>query len=194
MLNLLVISINAILIENFVLVKFYGCCPFLGVSKKSETALGMGMAVVFTMTIASAMTWLFNELILKPFDLEYLQTIAFIAIIATLVQIIEMFLQKSIPSLYSALGIYLPLITTNCAVLGVTLLNINNDYNFITSVVYGFSAGVGFLVAILLLSAIRERIAYSDIPKPFRGFPIVLIAAALLSISFMGFQGLKLPF
>ncbi|MBE6895863.1 MAG: electron transport complex subunit RsxA [Ruminococcaceae bacterium] len=194
MLNLLVISINAILIENFVLVKFYGCCPFLGVSKKSETALGMGMAVVFTMTIASAMTWLFNEFILKPFDLEYLQTIAFIAIIATLVQIIEMFLQKSIPSLYSALGIYLPLITTNCAVLGVTLLNINNAYDFITSVVYGFSAGVGFLIAILLLSAIRERIAYSDIPKPFRGFPIVLIAAALLSISFMGFQGLKLPF
>lgn len=194
MLNLLVISINAILIENFVLVKFYGCCPFLGVSKKSETALGMGMAVVFTMTIASAMTWLFNQFILKPFDLEYLQTIAFIAIIATLVQIIEMFLQKSIPSLYSALGIYLPLITTNCAVLGVTLLNINNEYDFITSVVYGFSAGVGFLVAILLLSAIRERIAYSDIPKPFQGFPIVLIAAALLSISFMGFQGLKLPF
>ncbi|MBQ6172389.1 MAG: electron transport complex subunit RsxA [Clostridia bacterium] len=194
MLNLLVVSINAILIENFVLVKFLGCCPFLGVSKKSETALGMGLAVVFTMTIASAMTWLFNEFILKPFDLEYLQTIAFIAIIATLVQIIEMFLQKSIPSLYSALGIYLPLITTNCAVLGVALLNINNEYDFITSVVYGFSAGVGFLVAILLLSAIRERIAYSDIPKPFRGFPIVLIAAALLSISFMGFQGLKLPF
>lgn len=194
MINLLVVSINAILIENFVLVKFLGCCPFLGVSKKSETALGMGLAVTFTMTIASAMTWLFNEFILKPFDLEYLQTIAFIAIIATLVQIIEMFLQKSIPSLYSALGIYLPLITTNCAVLGVALLNINNEYDFITSVVYGFSAGVGFLVAILLLSAIRERIAYSDIPKPFRGFPIVLIAAALLSISFMGFQGLKLPF
>lgn len=194
MINLLVVSINAILIENFVLVKFLGCCPFLGVSKKSETALGMGLAVTFTMTIASAMTWLFNEFILKPFDLEYLQTIAFIAIIATLVQIIEMFLQKSIPSLYSALGIYLPLITTNCAVLGVALLNINNEYDFITSVVYGFSAGVGFLVAMLLLSAIRERIAYSDIPKPFRGFPIVLIAAALLSISFMGFQGLKLPF
>ena len=194
MLNLLVISINAILIENFVLVKFLGCCPFLGVSKKSETALGMGLAVVFTMTLASAMTWLFNEFVLKPFDLEYLQTIAFIAIIATLVQIIEMFLQKSIPSLYSALGIYLPLITTNCAVLGVVLLNINNGYDFISSVVYGFSAGVGFLVAILLLSAIRERIAYSDIPKPFRGFPIVLIAAAILSISFMGFQGLKLPF
>ncbi|MBO4392563.1 MAG: electron transport complex subunit RsxA [Clostridia bacterium] len=194
MLNLLVISINAILIENFVLVKFLGCCPFLGVSKKSETALGMGLAVVFTMTLASAMTWLFNEFVLKTFNLEYLQTIAFIAIIATLVQIIEMFLQKSIPSLYSALGIYLPLITTNCAVLGVALLNINNGYDFITSVVYGFSAGVGFLVAILLLSAIRERIAYSDIPKPFRGFPIVLIAAAILSISFMGFQGLKLPF
>lgn len=194
MLNLLVISISAILIENFVLVKFLGCCPFLGVSKKSSTALGMGVAVIFTMTIASALTWLVNFLVLKPLDIEYLQTIAFIAIIASLVQIIEMFLQKSIPALYSALGIYLPLITTNCAVLGVALLNIQNGYNFIETVVYGFSAGVGFLLAILLLSVIRERIGYADIPKPFQGFPIVLIAAALLSISFMGFQGLKLPF
>ena len=194
MLHLLVLSINAILIENFVLVKFYGCCPFLGVSKKSETALGMGLAVTATMTLASALTWLVNEFILKPFDIEYLQTITFIAIIATLVQIIEMFLQKSIPALYSALGIYLPLITTNCAVLGVALLNITNEYNFIESVVYGCAAGLGFLVSILLLSAIRERIEFNDIPKPFRGFPIVLLAASILSISFMGFQGLKLPF
>ena len=194
MLNLFVISISAILIDNFVLVKFLGCCPFLGVSQKTSTALGMGVAVTFTMTIASALTWVVNALLLETLGLEYLQTIAFIAIIATLVQIIELFLQKSIPALYSALGIYLPLITTNCAVLGVALLNITNGYSFIESVVYGFSAGIGFLVAILLLSVIRERIAYSDIPKPFQGFPIVLIAAALLSISFMGFQGLTLPF
>ena len=194
MLNLFVISLSAIFIENFVLVKFLGCCSFLGVSQKTSTALGMGLAVVFTMTLSSALTWIVNSLLLVPLDLEYLQTIAFIAIIATLVQIIEMFLQKSIPALYSALGIYLPLITTNCAVLGVALLNITNGYGFIESVVYGFSAGVGFLISILLLSVIRERISYSDIPKPFRGFPIVLIAASLLSMAFMGFQGLKLPF
>ena len=194
MINLFVISISAILLDNFVLVKFLGCGPFLGVSQKTSTALGMGLAVTFTMTIASALTWTVNALLLEKLGLEYLQTIAFIAIIATLVQIIELFLQKSIPALYSALGIYLPLITTNCAVLGVALLNITNGYSFIESVVYGFSAGIGFLVAILLLSVIRERIAYSDIPKPFQGFPIVLIASALLSISFMGFQGLTLPF
>ena len=194
MLNLIVISITAILIENFVLVKFYGCCPFLGVSTKSSTAVGMGMAVVFTMTLTSALTWPLYWYVLEPLGLEYLQTIAFIVVIASLVQIIEMFLQKSIPALYSALGIYLPLITTNCAVLGVALLNITKEYNFIESVVYGFSAGVGFLLAIYLLSVVRERMSYADIPKPFRGFPIALIAAALLSISFMGFQGLKLPF
>ena len=152
------------------------------------------MAVVFTMTITSALTYPLYWYVLKPLGLEYLQTIAFIVVIATLVQIIEMFLQKSIPALYSALGIYLPLITTNCAVLGVALLNITKEYNFIESVVYGFSAGVGFLLAIYLLSVVRERMSYADIPKPFRGFPIALIAAALLSISFMGFQGLKLPF
>lgn len=194
MLNLIVISITAILIENFVLVKFYGCCPFLGVSKKTSTAVGMGMAVVFTMTLTSALTYPLYWFVLKPLGLEYLKTIAFIVVIAALVQIIEMFLQKSIPSLYSALGIYLPLITTNCAVLGVALLNITKEYNFIESVVYGFSAGLGFLLSIYLLSVVRERMSYADIPKPFRGFPIALIAAALLSISFMGFQGLKLPF
>jgi electron transport complex protein RnfA len=190
MLNLLVISINAILIENFVLVKFYGCCPFLGVSKKSETALGMGMAVVFTMTIASAMTWLFNELILKPFDLEYLQTIAFIAIIATLVQIIEMFLQKSIPSLYSALGIYLPLITTNCAVLGVTINNINDGFAFSESMVSSLRCGIGFLLAMVLFAGVRQRLEDANPPESFKGLPITLVSASIVSLSFMGFAGL----
>ena len=194
MLNLIVIAISAILIENFVLVKFLGICPFLGVSKQIDTSIGMGVAVIFTMTVASAVTYAFNKFILVPFELEYLQTIAFILIIAALVQLIEMFLQKQIPSLYSSLGIYLPLITTNCTVLGVALLNVTKGYNFIESVVYGCFAGVGFTVALILLSIIRERIAFADIPKPFRGIPIVLIAAGLLCIAFMGFQGLTLPF
>lgn len=194
MLNLLAISIGAILIENFVLVKFLGICPFLGVSKNSNTAVGMGVAVIFTMTLASSVTWLINKFILEMFHLEYLQTIVFILIIASLVQFIEMFLQKTIPALYASLGIYLPLITTNCAVLGVALLNISKSYNFLEATIYGFAAGVGFLLAIVLLSIIRERISYADIPKPFRGVPIVLIAAGLLSIAFMGFQGLNLPF
>ena len=194
MLNLIAISISAILIENFVLVKFLGICPFLGVSKKTETATGMGFAVIFTMTVASALTWLVQTFILEKLHLEYLQTIAFIFVIAALVQFIEMFLQKKIPALYSSLGIYLPLITTNCAVLGVAILNVSRGYNFLETVVYGFSAGVGFLLAIVLLAIIRERMEYADIPAPFRGIPIVLIAAGLLSISFMGFQGLNLPF
>ena len=182
------------MIENFVFVKFLGICPFLGVSKKTSTALGMGVAVIFTMTVASALTWPVYHLVLQPLKMTYLNTIAFILIIAAIVQLIEMYLQKSIPALYSALGIYLPLITTNCAVLGVALLNISRDYNFIDSVLYGFFSGVGFLVAILLLSLVRERMRFADIPKPFRGIPIVLLAAAILSIAFMGFQGLKLPF
>ncbi len=194
MLNLIAISISAILIENFVLVKFLGICPFLGVSKKTETATGMGFAVIFTMTVASALTWLVQTFILEKLHLEYLQTIAFIFVIAALVQFIEMFLQKKIPALYSSLGIYLPLITTNCTVLGVAILNVSRGYNFLETVVYGFSAGVGFLLAIVLLAIIRERMEYADIPAPFRGIPIVLIAAGLLSISFMGFQGLNLPF
>ena len=194
MLNLIAISISAILIENFVLVKFLGICPFLGVSKKTETATGMGFAVIFTMTVASALTWFVQTFILEKLHLEYLQTIAFIFVIAALVQFIEMFLQKKIPALYSSLGIYLPLITTNCTVLGVAILNVSRGYNFLETVVYGFSAGVGFLLAIVLLAIIRERMEYADIPAPFRGIPIVLIAAGLLSISFMGFQGLNLPF
>lgn len=191
---LVALSLNAILIENFIFSKFLGICPFLGVSKKTNTAVGMGFAVIFTMTLASALTYVVYRFILVPAELEYLKTIAFIIVIAALVQFIEMFLQKSLPSLYSALGIYLPLITTNCAVLGVALLNITNEYNFLFSVVYGFMAGVGFLLAIVLLSLVRERIEYCDIPEPFKGFPIALIASGLLSIAFMGFSGFTLPF
>ena len=191
---LVALSLNAILIENFIFSKFLGICPFLGVSKKTNTAVGMGFAVIFTMTLASALTYVVYRFILVPAGLEYLKTIAFIIVIASLVQFIEMFLQKSLPSLYSTLGIYLPLITTNCAVLGVALLNITNEYNFLFSVVYGFTAGVGFLLAIVLLSLVRERIEYCDIPEPFRGFPIALIASGLLSIAFMGFSGFTLPF
>lgn len=190
--TILIIAINAILIENFVLVKFLGICPFLGVSKKTDTAIGMGCAVIFTMTLSSALTWAVNRFILEQFHLQYMQTVAFILVIAALVQFIEMALQKLMPALYQALGIYLPLITTNCAVLGSALLNIQNGYNFIESVVFGFSAGVGFLLAIVLFSGVRERIAACDIPKPFQGFPIALVSAALLSLAFMGFQGLKL--
>lgn len=191
---LVALSLNAILIENFIFSKFLGICPFLGVSKKTNTAVGMGLAVIFTMTLASALTYVVYRFILVPAELEYLKTIAFIIVIASLVQFIEMFLQKSLPALYSALGIYLPLITTNCAVLGVALLNITNEYNFLFSVVYGFMAGVGFLLAIVLLSLVRERIEYCDIPESFRGFPIALIASGLLSIAFMGFSGFTLPF
>lgn len=192
--GLIVLAINAILIQNFVFVKFYGICPFLGVSKKTGTAVGMGFAVIFTMTLSSALTWLLYYFVLVPLELEYLKTIAFIVVIAALVQLVEMFLQKQVPSLYSALGIYLPLITTNCAVLGAALVNVSNQYDFLSSVVYGFAAGVGFLLAIVMLALVRERIQEQSIPKPFRGFPIALIAAAILSIAFMGFQGLSLPF
>ncbi len=191
---LIALSLNAILIENFIFSRFLGICPFLGVSKKTNTAVGMGFAVIFTMTLASALTYVVYRFILVPSGLEYLKTIAFIIVIAALVQFVEMFLQKVLPSLYSALGIYLPLITTNCAVLGVALLNITNEYNFLFSVVYGFTAGVGFLLAIVLLSLVRERIEYCDIPEPFRGFPIALIASGLLSVAFMGFSGFTLPF
>ena len=194
MVNIFLLAITAVLIENFVFVKFLGICPFIGVSKKISTAVGMGIAVIFTMTVSSALTWPVHYFLLQPFDLSYFDTIAFILIIAAVVQLVEMYLRKCIPSLYSALGIYLPLITTNCAVLGISLLNVTKGYNFIESVLYGFFSGVGFLLAIVLLSLVRERIKFAVIPTPFRGVPIVLIAAAILSIAFMGFQGLKLPF
>ena len=185
------IILSAILSENFILVKFYGICPFMGVSKKIDTALGMGMAVTFVMGLASAVCFVVNKYILIPLDLAYMQTVAFILVIASLVQFIEMFLQKAMPALYTALGVYLPLITTNCAVLGVVLLNVQNGYNFIESVVYGITGGLGFLLAIVLFASIRERLVFADYPKCWDGFPIALITAGLMALAFMGFSGLK---
>ena len=190
--ELLAITLGAVLANNFIFSQFLGICPFLGVSKKVDTAVGMGIAVTFVMGLASAITWLVNTFILIPFDLGYMQTVAFILVIASLVQFIEMFLQKSMPSLYTALGVYLPLITTNCAVLGVALLNIQNNYNFISSVVYGITGGLGFLLAIVLFASIRERLVFADYPKSFEGFPIALVTAGLMALAFMGFSGLKI--
>ena len=185
------IILSAILSENFILVKFYGICPFMGVSKKIDTALGMGMAVTFVMAIASAACYAVNVLLVK-LGLDYMQTVAFILVIAAIVQVVEMFLKKSVPALYKALGVYLPLITTNCAVLGVALLNTQNDYNFIESVVYGITGGLGFLLAIFLFAAVREQLEVSsENPKAFDGFPIALVTAGLMALAFMGFSGLK---
>ena len=189
--NLLAITLGAVLANNFIFSQFLGICPFLGVSKKVDTAVGMGVAVTFVMGLASAITWLVN-LLLVQLGLEYMQTVAFILVIASLVQFIEMFLQKSMPTLYTALGVYLPLITTNCAVLGVALLNIQNSYNFIESVVYGITGGLGFLLAIVLFASIRERLVFAEYPKAFEGFPIALITAGLMALAFMGFSGLKI--
>lgn len=189
--TLFTISLNAILAENFILVKFLGICPFMGVSKKLDTSLGMGLAVIFVMALASAATWAVNEFLLVPLELAYMQTVVFILVIAALVQFVEMFLQKAVPALYQALGIYLPLITTNCAVLGVALLNIQNGYTFLESVVYGITGGIGFTLAIVLFASIRERLEDCDCPKAFKGFPLALIAAGLLALSFMGFSGFK---
>ena len=189
--KLLSITLVAILANNFIFSQFLGCCPFLGVSKKVDTAVGMGVAVTFVMGLASAVCFVVNRFILIPLDLAYMQTVAFILVIASLVQFIEMFLQKSMPSLYTALGVYLPLITTNCAVLGVVLLNVQNNYNFIESVVYGITGGLGFLLAIVLFASIRERLVFADYPKCWDGFPIALITAGLMALAFMGFSGLK---
>ncbi|MCI8849274.1 MAG: electron transport complex subunit RsxA [Oscillibacter sp.] len=190
--KLLAITLGAILANNFIFSQFLGICPFLGVSKKVDTAVGMGIAVTFVMGLASAITWLVNKFVLVYFGLEYMQTVAFILVIASLVQFIEMFLQKSMPSLYTALGVYLPLITTNCAVLGVALLNIQENHNFIESVVYGITGGIGFLLAIVLFASIRERLVFADYPKSFEGFPIALVTAGLMALAFMGFSGLKI--
>lgn len=188
------LAVAAILVNNYILVQFLGCCSFFGVSKKTETAVGMGMAVIFVMALASAVSWAVWYLILKPLGLEYMQTIAFILVIATLVQFVEMFMKKSMPALYQALGIFLPLITTNCAVLGAAITNIDNGYSFIGSVVYGVAAGIGYTLAIVIFASIRERLdATARCPKCFEGFPIQLVAAALLAMSFMGFSGLSLP-
>ena len=189
--KLLSITLGAILANNFIFSQFLGCCPFLGVSKKVDTAVGMGVAVTFVMGLASAVCFVVNKYILIPLDLAYMQTVAFILVIASLVQFIEMFLQKAMPALYTALGVYLPLITTNCAVLGVVLLNVQNNYNFIESVVYGVTGGLGFLLAIVLFASIRERLVFADYPKCWDGFPIALITAGLMALAFMGFSGLK---
>ncbi|MBQ6998941.1 MAG: electron transport complex subunit RsxA [Clostridia bacterium] len=187
--DFLVLAITAMLVENFVLVKFMGICPFLGVSKKIETAAGMGIAVTFVMVAASALTWVVNKYVIA--GAEYLQTISFILVIAALVQFAEMFVKKAVPALYAALGIYLPLITTNCAVLGVTMINVQRDYSFGTSLWYSFAAALGFMLAIVLFAGVRERLETAKIPKYLKGFPIALISAGLLSIAFLGFQGLS---
>ena len=190
--KLLSITLGAILANNFIFSQFLGCCPFLGVSKKVDTAVGMGVAVTFVMGLASAVCYVVNKFILLKLDLAYMQTVAFILVIAALVQFVEMFLKKSIPTLYEALGVYLPLITTNCAVLGVVLLNVQSKYNFIESVVYGITGGLGFLLAIFLFAAVREQLEISsDNPKAFDGFPIALVTAGLMALAFMGFSGLK---
>ena len=189
--SLLSIAVGAILVNNFILSQFLGICPFMGVSRKMDTALGMGAAVTFVMGVASAVTYAVNLLLVK-LGLGYMQSVAYILVIAALVQFIEMFLQKAMPALYSALGIYLPLITTNCAVLGVALQNTQNGYNFIESVVYGITGGLGFTLAIFLFASVRERLdSSSECPKCFEGFPLALISAGLIALAFMGFQGLK---
>jgi electron transport complex protein RnfA len=190
--SLVSISLGAILVNNFIFSQFLGICPFLGCSNKMSTATGMSVAVIFVMTMASAICWVINTYLLIPLNLAFMQTVAFILVIAVLVQFVEMFLKKAIPSLYSAMGIFLPLITTNCAVLGVVLLNTQNNYNFLESVVYGFTGGIGFTVAIVLFASVRERLEFADYPKAFEGFAICLVSAALFALAFMGFSGMKI--
>ncbi len=186
----LLLFVGTILVNNFVLVKFLGLCPFMGVSKKLESAIGMGLATTFVMTIASIFSWIINELILIPLDVGYLRTLSFILVIAVVVQFTEMVVRQTSPALYRLLGIFLPLITTNCAVLGVALLNVNLNHNFLQSALYGFSAAVGFSFVMVLFAAIRERLVVADIPAPFKGNAIALITAGLMSLAFLGFSGL----
>ena len=188
--NLWLILVGSILVNNFVMSRFYGTCPFLGVSKQVSTALGMGVAVTFVMGVASLVTYLVQYYILEPLELAYLQTIAFILVIAVLVQLVEMVINKTSPSLYKALGVYLPLITTNCAVLGVTILNITESYSLLGSVVNGVGSALGFTLAIVLFAGVRERLENSNIPACFKGFPSTLIGAGLMAVAFLGFQGL----
>jgi electron transport complex protein RnfA len=189
--NLIAIGVGSAFINNVVLSQFLGICPFLGVSRKVKTAAGMGSAVVFVITLASFVAGLIYKFILTPLNITYLQTIVFILVIAALVQFVEMFLKKKMKGLYQALGVYLPLITTNCAVLGVVLLNVTKSYNILEGVINGLATAVGFLVAIVIMAGIREKIEYNDIPKPFQGMPIVLVTAGLMAIAFFGFSGLK---
>ena len=188
--EILLFMVSCILTHNFIFNRFLGCCPFLGVSSKVETSVSMGLAVTFVMTIASLFCWLIYNLLLIPLNLTYMNTIAFILVIAALVQFVEMFLKKSSPTLYSALGIYLPLITTNCAVLGVATLNMNNSYSLLQSVLNGTFSALGFLLAIVLMAGVRERLESSKIPACMKGFPITLVSAGLMAVAFMGFNGL----
>ena len=190
--DILGIILSALLTENFILVKFYGICPFMGVSKKIDTALGMGMAVTFVMALASAACWMVDVFLLQPFNLGYMQTVSFILVIATLVQVVEMGLKKFVPALYKALGVFLPLITTNCAVLGVVLVNVQEGYNLLISTVNGAAGGLGFTLAIVLFASVRERVDKAEPPECFKGFPIALITAGLLALAFMGFSGLSI--
>ena len=191
MIEIIGILMAALLSQNYILVKFYGICPFMGVSKKIDTALGMGAAVTFVMALASGICWGVNW-ILVELNLQYMQTVAFILAIASIVQMVEMFLKKMVPALYKALGVFLPLITTNCAVLGVVLVNVQEGYNFLISVVNGAAGGLGFTLAIVLFASVRERVNKTDCPESFKGFPIALIAAGLLALAFMGFSGLSI--
>ncbi len=196
--NLVIIAISSIFINNFVLARFLGICPFIGVSKKLDSAVGMGMAVIFVMTMASMVTYFIQYYVLVPNDLQYLRTIAFILVIASLVQFIEMFMKKNMPPLYSALGIFLPLITTNCAVLGVAILNIDTvwadgrSYNFIESTWNGFTAGIGFTIALVLMAGIREKLELADLPESFKGLPIAFVTSALIAMAFLGFSGMSI--
>ena len=189
--EILGIILSALLTENFILVKFYGICPFMGVSKKIDTALGMGMAVTFVMALAAAACYAVNMLLIA-LELTYMQTVVFILVIASIVQVVEMFLKKTVPALYKALGVFLPLITTNCAVLGVVLVNVQKGYGFLHSVVNGAAGGLGFTLAIVLFASVRERVDQADCPECFKGFPIALITAGLLALAFMGFSGLRI--
>lgn len=188
--DLLIILISSSLVSNVVLSQFLGLCPFLGVSKKTNTAVGMGTAVIFVITLASAVAGVIYKFILQPFRIEYLQTIVFILVIAALVQFVEMFLKKFIPSLYKALGVYLPLITTNCAVLGVALTNVQKEYGILAGIVNGFATAAGFTIAIVILAGLREKMEHNDFPESFKGMPMVLVTAGLMAIAFCGFQGL----
>ncbi|HJC24316.1 MAG TPA: electron transport complex subunit RsxA [Candidatus Eisenbergiella merdavium] len=188
--DLLLILISSALVSNVVLSQFLGLCPFLGVSKKVETAAGMGTAVIFVITLSSAVAGVIYKFVLVPLDITYLQTIVFILVIAALVQFVEMVLKKYMVSLYEALGVYLPLITTNCAVLGVALTNVQEDYGILAGTVNGFATALGFTISIIILAGIREKMAYNDIPRPFRGMPIVMVTAGLMAIAFCGFSGL----
>ncbi len=188
--QLLTILISSSLVSNVVLSQFLGLCPFLGVSKKVKTAAGMGVSVIFVITLAAAVSNVIYEFVLVKLDITYLQTIVFILVIAALVQFVEMFLKKFMPSLYQSLGVYLPLITTNCAVLGIALTNVQKEYNFLFSIVNGFATAVGFTIAIIILAGIREKMEYNDIPESFKGMPIVLITAGLMAIAFCGFSGI----